>query len=278
MQNVEMEKDIKKILVFDVFGDYAHFRRINTTTSPLTYPIPPRTALCGLIGAILGLSKDENEYLSHFTRDKAKIGLRVLSPIKKVTIAENLIHTKNAKGIGMNLITDRSPTNFEFLKDPKYRIYFWHEDKTLYGQLKNNLLKHKSVYTPCFGLSENIANFEYVGEFDVLPKDEHGEFLQIHSVIPMERVSENGINFSIKKEYLPVNNLPVEMNQERISKLPMLYHRVNLPVEMNQERIVTKRSRILLEENGNPIEAKIIEHCWEITRGSRERENVFFIE
>lgn len=50
-----------KMLVFDVWGDYAHFRRFYTTTSPLSFPIPPRTALCGLIGAIIGLEKEGND-------------------------------------------------------------------------------------------------------------------------------------------------------------------------------------------------------------------------
>jgi len=258
MWGTKAEKNIERILVFSVFGDYAHFRRSYTTTSPLTYMIPPRTALCGLIGAILGLSKDNNEYLTHFTLDQAKIGLRILGPTKKIRMAENLIHTKHAKGIGMNLITERFPTNFEFLKDPKYKIYFWHKDKKLYEDLKNNLLEHKSVYTPCFGLSENIANFEYIGEFDVLPKEEHDEFLQIHSVIPMTKVLEkDGINFRIeKREYFPVD----------------------LPVEMSQERVVTKYSRILLERNGNPIEAKIIEPYWEVNYGNGTKENIVFIE
>ena len=258
MPNEKNGESCKRILVFDAFGDYAHFRKIYTTTSPLTYQIPPRTALCGLIGAILGLRKANNEYLKHFTLDKAKIGLKVLNPIKKVVIAENLIHTKNARGPGMNLIKERAQINFEFLKDPKYRIYFWHNNDELYLWLKNNLTEHKTVYTPCLGLSENIANFEYVGEFGATERYTQSGFSEIHSVIPMEKILEReGINFGVAgRDYFPVK----------------------VPIEMSQERVVTKYGNVLIEQNGNPIEAKIIGPYWEIDYGNGAKENIVFIE
>jgi CRISPR-associated protein Cas5h len=51
--------DVDKVLVFDIWSDYAHFRRGYTTTSPLTYPFPTRTALTGIVAAILGLEIDQ---------------------------------------------------------------------------------------------------------------------------------------------------------------------------------------------------------------------------
>jgi len=252
------EQNIRKVLVFDIWGDYAHFRRGYTTTSPLTFSIPPRTALCGLIGAILGLEKNKNEYLKDFTLDKAKIGLRLLNPVKKTRIAENLIHTKDAKGIGMNLITRRTQIRVEFLKDPKYRIYFWHSNDEIYTQLKKNLAEHKSVYTPCFGLSENIANFNFVGEINVKLHNPSDEKSLIHSVLPVEKVSnKQGINYDFNGGE---------------------YFSVRLPTEMNIERIITKYSDVLFERNGNPIEANMKEPFLEINHDDGTKENIVFME
>jgi CRISPR-associated protein Cas5h len=44
-----------KVLVFDITSDYAHFRKPYTTTSALTYSVPPRTAIVGLVGNIIGV-------------------------------------------------------------------------------------------------------------------------------------------------------------------------------------------------------------------------------
>ena len=47
-----------KIIVFDIKGKFAHFRKFYTNSSSLTYGIPPRTAICGILAAILGLERD----------------------------------------------------------------------------------------------------------------------------------------------------------------------------------------------------------------------------
>jgi CRISPR-associated protein Cas5h len=243
------------VLIFDVCGDYAHFRRFYTTTSPLTFPIPPRTALCGLIAAILGKEKADNDYLKYFTLNKASIGLRLLKPVKKVMLTENLIHTKNAKGPGMNLITERTQINFEFLKDQRYRIYFHHIDEDIYQQLKRNLMSHKSIYTPCLGLSENIANFEFVDEVKVKFETNEG-YVQINSVLPTEKIAEEGINFDVEGEYFSIR----------------------VPIELNFDRVVTKYSDIFFERNGKPIEAKLITPYRSITYRDGTNENIVFIE
>ena len=52
-----------KILVFDIWGDYAHFKKIYATTSALTYVIPTKPSIYGYIGSIVGREKFDNDYL-----------------------------------------------------------------------------------------------------------------------------------------------------------------------------------------------------------------------
>jgi len=257
LNNQNME-EIDKVLVFDVWGDYAHFRRFYTTTSPLTFPIPPRTALCGLIGAIIGLEKENNKYLNYFALDKAYIGLKIKesNPLKKVIIAENLVDTKTAKGKRRNLIKNRTQIRFEFIRNPKYRMYFYHTDNKIYDKLKEYLERHKSIYTPCFGLSENIANFKFIGEYKTKSENSDGP-IEIDSVLPTEKIAEKeGINFGSEREYFSVK----------------------IPVEMNTERIITKYSNIFFERNGKTIEVNLTEPYHVIDYGKGTRENIVFIE
>lgn len=247
------------MLVFDVWGDYAHFRRFYTTTSPLSFPIPPRTALCGLIGAIIGLEKENNGYLNYFSTESAHIALKILNPIKKTIIAENLIDTKTSRGPGMNLIMDRTQIRFEFLKNQKYRIYFYYPDQedNLYQKLKYNLANHKTKYTPCLGLSENIANFKFEGEFEIKNLSPSNEHIPITTVIPLQKTSsENGISFEKEGEYFSIR----------------------MPVELNTQRIVTKYSDIIFDRNGRPIQAKLIEPYANINYPDGRSESIVFIE
>ena len=82
----------KKLIAFDIWGDYGYFRRGYTSTSTITYPFPSRTTIAGLISGILGLEKDS--YHDIFSENNSKLGLRILNPIKKININLNYINTK----------------------------------------------------------------------------------------------------------------------------------------------------------------------------------------
>lgn len=228
-----------KVLVFNIWGEYAHFRKYYTTTSPLSYSIPPRTAVTGFIGAILGLGKEK--YLKHFTKKQAFIAVRLLNPIKKVRISENLIDTENVKR--MHLIKNRTQIRFEFIKNPKYRLYFYHTDEGLYALTKNLLADHKSIYTPYLGISEHIANFEFIGEMNI-QKSFSEDFVKVDSVIPED----------------PTNKIGFETNLEYFSE--------TMPIEMDFDRTVVEYKNIMFERNGHRIKAKLKEF-WELDNGER---------
>lgn len=222
---------MNNLLVFDVWGEYAHFRKYYTTTSPLTFSIPPRTAICGLIAGIIGI--DKKEYLKHFSKKQADIAIRILSPIKKVRIAENLIDTKLAPM--MSRIKTRTQIRFEFLKDAKYRIYFRHTNQELHDKMRDFLEHHKCVYTPCLGLSEHIANFEYIGEMKKCNEISEEGFVKIDSVIPIPNGSRIEIDF--------------ENNGEYFSEI--------IPIEMEEDRTLREYCKVAFERNGAPISAKV---------------------
>jgi len=222
-----------KVLVFDVWGDYAHFRKYYTTSSPLSFSIPPRTALIGLISAIVGLDKEE--YLSRMTKKKALVSLRILQPVKKIRLGINLINTKDGYWIPVKrgFHEPRTQIRFEFLKDPKYRIYFRHREEDLYRSLRQNLSLHKSVYTPYLGISELLANFEYVGEFAIVEMLREEELSYIHSVLPLDTISEIKLLEGYK------------------------FFKERIPTEMLPGRVVTEYREVLYEAGGKPIQARV---------------------
>lgn len=226
-----------KVLVFDVWGEFGHFRKHYTTTSPLSFSIPPRTAITGMVGAIIGLGKDE--YLQHFSKNEANIAVKIINPIKKTRIAENLIDTKKAQM--MSRIKNRTQIRFEVLKDVKYRIYFSHTSEELYNKLHQFLKEHKSVYTLCLGLSEHIANYEFIGEMEAESEFADSE-VEIHSIIP-ERELVN-INFESDKEYFSET----------------------IPIEMLSNREVVEYGKVLFERNAKSILANV-NNVWRLENG-----------
>lgn len=226
-----------KVLVFDVWGEFGHFRKHYTTTSPLTYSVPPRTAIAGMIGALVGLRKDE--YIRFFSKEDANIAVKIVFPIKKTRIAENLIDTKIAPM--MSRIKTRTQIRFEVLKDVRYRIYFSHSSEDIYDKLYSMLKEHKSVYTLCFGLSEHIANYEFIGEMEAVSELLDSE-REIHSIIPEKELQK--IKFEEGKEYFSET----------------------IPIEMLPDREVTEYSKVLFEKNAKCIIANA-NNLWRLENG-----------
>ncbi|WP_300903338.1 type I-B CRISPR-associated protein Cas5b [uncultured Clostridium sp.] len=214
-----------KCLCFDIFGDYGHFRKFYTTSSPLTFSMPPRTAICGILSAIIGLDKEE--YLKHFSKDKAKIAVQINNPIKKTRVSYNLINTKTAKFYSE--IKDRTRVTFELLKNPSFRIYINHCDDYIYNKIKTFIENKSNYYTISLGLSQFIADFNYVDEYNFSLIDNNEDLVEINSVLKFYEDME----------------IEIESDKE--------YFTDTMPNEMNIDRVVTEYSKVLFERTGKSI-------------------------
>lgn len=168
-----------RVISFKVWGNYAHFRRHYTTSSPLTHSIPPPSALRGLIGAIMGMPRDE--YPEVLSPEKSMFGVRLLKPVKKIRMGINLTDTKDGSWTQLDTETLRpvvrkdghgnprlhTQVRTEFLKDPEFEVFFHHEDEGLMDDLASRLKSRRTVYTPYLGITECIANFEFLWDNDI---------------------------------------------------------------------------------------------------------------
>ncbi len=177
-----------KVVVFDFYSDLGHFKAPYTTTSPLTLPVPSKTAIYGIIGAIIGLDKDD--YLKSFKIGSCKVAIQLNSPVRKTYISENLLNSKAVKmfaRMNSHKSAPRTQIKFEMLKNPSFRLYIQHDNSSLMSRLEENLKSHKTEYSVSMGLSECLANFEYVDSCNICETYDNG-FVGIDSLVPMELV------------------------------------------------------------------------------------------
>jgi CRISPR-associated protein Cas5h len=224
-----------KIVAFDLWGNYGHFKVPYTTTSPLTLPFPSKTALYGIIGAFLGYGK--NDYLKKFQNKSWKFAVTLNNPIVKTHIAENLIDSKKVKMFArMKTGTPcRTQIKIEFLKDPSFRIYAASTQTEELQKLEELLKNHNSTYSVYLGISECIANFEYIGSFettDVLPDN----IIEISSILPLSTISG--------------------LSEIDFSKNDRKYIKVHAPLEMAPDRELLASEDFIVEASGKTILAK----------------------
>lgn len=217
------------LLVFDIWGPYAHFKKYYATTSALTYGIPPKTSLYGFVGAILGLPKAENAYLRHFSDKGCLIGLQLQRPLKTCRIGVNLRpNTGRYKD-------NPKPTLIELVQEPCYRVFFHHRDEALQARLKTALQEHTCAFTPSLGLANLLADFSWVDEC-LAVRETSGQSVDIDSVLP-------------QKQFLKFGD-PEKMKTVDIIEQTMF------AVEMDTERNVTERDDILFERSVFDSEGK----------------------
>lgn len=233
-----------QIIVFDVEGEYGHFRKFNTTTSPLTYAVPPRTALLGIIGAILGIEREQGlgQYVEGqiplsdlLSSDKAQIAVQVLNPTQKTQMAFNLIDTEKTKSSFFN-IKNRTQIEFELLKKPKFRVFLQWEEIEMAQELANKIRTRSNHFTVCLGLSQLVASTHWVGCFAI-------QRLAVDDFVP--------VISAVKMSLLHPND-PIKLQNNPQFRYISDTH----PIFMTADRLVKEYAEVLIEANGQPIWVK----------------------
>ena len=74
------------VLIFDISSNIAMFRKPYTTTSLISYPFPPPTAVAGLLGAMTGLDNQADSegagsaaFWDYMTGTRIAIGLKTIT-------------------------------------------------------------------------------------------------------------------------------------------------------------------------------------------------------
>lgn len=221
-----------KTLVFDIHGEYGHFKKPYSPMSPVTFPLPPPPAVLGMLGAVLGLSK--TEYHEKLAWSRVRIAVRLLAPVRIFRSAINLLNTKDGTD---KYLRPRAHTNthiqvnYEFLKNPSFRIFVGDLPADMHDQLRGLLEFGRTFYTPVLGLAQCLADIDWIRETSAR-KAAAGNSL-INSVISLGE----GID-------------PIYEPGRR-------YQRTRIPAAMDGQRIVHRYQEVLLAEDSGPIDCRI---------------------
>ena len=230
----------KKCIIFNYRGRFAHFLVAEANASAPSYPVPARTTILGLIGAIIGLKKDTPQT----ELSDAKIGIsgkakcshwHTANLRKKLSPPLSLpykVKMKKANNGGSKQILTQ--INQEWLFKPTYKIWTMLPEP-YHNEFELRLKQKRQHFTPCLGLSEMIANIEYNNSDEIrsLPFD-------VHNVETIARKSEVEIDFSSATE----NSLVIKsMRMPREVKTNREFTHDNYFIELNDEPIPVKTSK-----------------------------------
>ncbi|MEW6009509.1 MAG: type I-B CRISPR-associated protein Cas5b [Candidatus Omnitrophota bacterium] len=267
---------MERLLIFDLKGNIAHFRKFYTSSSSLSYSFPPRTTITGLIAGMLG--KERDSYYEEFAINNCKIALSIRKPMRKIMQTVNYLRTKKEDGYTTSRKViehfierqiSKYPTPLElivpqnFNDEIVYRIYFCYVGNErimdeLYLMLKNG----KANYPIFLGLSEFLAKAKFIA--DVLSQNikeyKHGEPIEIVSVCNSEHISELEFDDGVGA---------------------LQYIDEKMPLDFASDREIKKTASFIHEKNQKPIKARLKVPYIQVTYDDQEkvmRENITFME
>ncbi len=225
---------MKTLVRFRLSGRFAHFLKAEAGVSALSYPVPTRTAIMGIIGAIMGLDKDSPQVLL----EPADIALAGRLPAVHWHTAklrkdppEGLPFQIKKTAAGNKKTKDEKATLIkqEWLFNPQYTV--WVSLPKQYSQKFAERLKERRWYfQPCLGISEMSANVEYL-ETVKAEKLARGIY-PVESVIRQSQVKE--------------------IDTARIYADGIALHLLRMPRTVTKDRVFSHETYIL-EKNNSPV-------------------------
>ncbi len=209
-----MKMDINKILCFSLKGKFAHFRKFYTNSSSLSYLIPPRTVIMGIIASILELPRD-NYYEELGTGNVClTVAVPPGKPLTKQMQSMNYLHDKYfdlvAKGADSGK-AQHSQCKLELLtgfdgNPVEYIVYVgFNSDNDMLSCFEKKVSGNNWGYGVCLGQQQFRGYIEHPitylsNEFEILEKS---AFLD--TVCIQENIFSMALNqeVDIQKEQMP---------------------------------------------------------------------------
>ncbi len=258
-----------KIIRFDLAGKFAHFRKYYANNTALSYTLPPRTVVMGMLAAILGRPRDS--YYRELSSENIRIGLRILAPVKKSFHRVN--HLKVEDAHDFQGAKGHTQTPFEVVTGPdlrtdfvRYRVYLAPsvsgKGNSVLEEIEERLLERTGVFSISLGTANFTAEARGLQVFDENNWRElsaPADFLPIHSALFSERV--------------------LAINIQSNNKLLMEEELMPADFKDNYNRELSKMNRLFFAIDGKPMPLKISGNFIELrTPDSNEIENILFLD
>lgn len=217
---------MKAVQLF-IEGNWAHFKKPETNNNPLTHDFITKTALVGLIGAVLGKERYEMRPLFPQLSEDLLYGVQVLNPVKKESWGFTMRKAVN--------LFEKAPKHLEFLKKPRFLVTVAlpnNRSETVLDLFVKSLKENISIFTPVLGLHNCPANLTLHSE-GIFSEKANGSF-KAKCFVSKKHV----LNVPETRQFrIGFERIPTYQNDD-FWNLPEKYVEVVYPSE-NQELTVT---------------------------------------
>jgi len=234
------------IIAFRLTGDYAHFSHPATVYSSLTYPIPPKTAIMGFLGALIG---EENHYKLRDIFYSVKVNQEIVKRSFVFNGIQKALSSNMHLKEGYQDASKKKQFYRELICSPSYTLFIdlTNLNEFYKEEITSALKEHKTKFTPYLGINFCIADFEWI-EIEHLEKIE-------------DEVSEVN-TFTLKDDFeFEIDNYGVQLTT------------ANMACDVEEHRIFKDFREFIVEIGGkNSIRSKNRDNIYQINQ-----DRVYFV-
>jgi len=258
-----------EILSFDISGKFAHFRKYYSSSTALSFSIPPRTTISGILAAILGREKET--YYEEFASDKIRVGIAVKSKLKKTFHRLNHLKIESPSQLRGSHKDTHTQTPFEVISPEDiagglitYTIFvsYFENGETLFNELKEKISQNDYTFPISFGIapfSAKVHNYQLFEDQEIQEVEVENEIISFDSAVNTERVlelfydKENITDFMIEDEIMPAD------------------------FKANYDRELSKMNKVLFIDGSNKLKVKFSGIYYQLNDNSSHL-NIQFLE
>ena len=220
-----------KGFLLNIKGNWAHFRKPETNNNPLTHDFITKTALLGMIGAVLGIERSEMAQLFPQLSEDFLYGVKIENEVKK-----------ESWGFTLRYVVDffqKAPKQMEFLKNPEFVVALALKNEQnansneIFDSFQTAVKNREAKFTPVLGLHNCPAELSFVssGEFQT----NSGDFITQAFITGKHKIDSSKLieqELSSKGFRVGIENMPTFQNDDFWNP-PEKYVRVIYPSEGN---------------------------------------------
>jgi len=164
--NYSTDKFMKGVRL-EIKGEWAQFRRAETNNNPLSHDFITKTALVGMIGAVLGFERDKMKTLFPLLCEDLKYGVYVKSNVVKQSWGFTCRNEGHA--------WEKSPKQMEFIRNPHYEVVIGlqnNRSEKIFDDFVAACRNGQACYEPVLGLHNCPAEIIFIedGMLDHIPQ------------------------------------------------------------------------------------------------------------
>lgn len=141
----------------EIKGEWAQFRRAETSNNPLSHDFITKTALIGMIGAVLGIEREKMKPLFPVLCEDLKYGVHIKNNVTKQSWGFTLRSAGHA--------WEKSPKQMEFIRNPHYEVIVGlqnNRSEKIFNEFVEACRKGQACYEPVLGLHNCPAEIIFI--------------------------------------------------------------------------------------------------------------------